>query len=163
MLVFGAGAAVAGAGILILGVGLAALGAGLALVGIFGPIGTIALTAFVVALGKLAGEMPNMLAMSAVFVTLGAGTLALGVGMTALGVGGLLAGVALIALVPLGALITVSFNLITAAINKLLPQTEKVGELSSNFEKLGKVVKTGLAQKEEGKRGRRQVIWELTA
>ena len=140
LLVFGAGALVAGAGILVLGVGLAALGAGLALVGIFGPIGTIALTAFVLALGKLAGEMPNMLAMSGVFIALGAGALALGLGMTALGVGGLLAGVALIALVPMGALITVSFNLITAAINKLLPQTEKLGQLATNFNSLGKAI-----------------------
>lgn len=146
LLVFGAGAAVAGAGVLVLGAGLAVLGAGLALVGIFGPIGTIALTAFVLALGKLAGEMPNMLAMSAVFITLGAGTLALGVGMTALGVGGLLAGVALIALIPMGALITASFALITNAINKLIPQSEKLGQLGTNFDGLGKAInKVGAA------------------
>lgn len=140
LLVFGAGAAVAGAGVLVLGAGLTVLGAGLALIGIFGPIGTIALTAFVVALGKMADQMPNLLAMSAVFITLGAGTLALGVGMTALGVGGLLAGVALIALVPMGALITASFALITTAINKLIPQAEKLGTLATSFEGVGKAI-----------------------
>lgn len=38
-----------------------------------------------------------------------------------------------------------------------------INNVLNYFEKLGKVVKAGLAQKEEGKRGRRQVIWELTA
>ena len=136
LLVFGAGAAVAGAGVLILGAGLAVLGAGLALVGMFGPIGTIALTAFVKALGKMADQMPNLLAFSGVLATLGAATLVLGAGLTLVGIGGMLALVALIGLVPLGVLITASFALITTALNRLLDQSDKIGEISANFTKL---------------------------
>ena len=136
LLVFGAGAAVAGAGVLILGVGLAVLGAGLALVGMFGPIGTLALTAFVKALGKMADQMPNLLAFSGVLATLGAATLVLGAGLTLVGIGGMLALVALIGLVPLGVLITASFALITTALNRLLDQSDKIGEISANFTKL---------------------------
>ncbi len=136
LLVFGAGAAVAGAGVLILGVGLAVLGAGLALVGMFGPIGTLALTAFVKALGKMADQMPNLLAFSGVLATLGAATLVLGAGLTLVGIGGMLALVALVGLVPLGVLITASFALITAALNRLLDQSDKIGEISANFTKL---------------------------
>lgn len=133
LLVFGAGAAVAGAGVLILGAGLAVLGAGLALVGMFGPIGTIALTAFVVALGKMADQMPNLLAFSGVLATLGAATLVLGAGLTLTGVGGMLALVALMGLVPLGALITASFLLIQNALSRLLDQSDKISEISANF------------------------------
>lgn len=133
LLVFGAGAAVAGAGVLILGAGLAVLGAGLALVGMFGPIGTIALTAFVVALGKMADQMPNLLAFSGVLATLGAATLVLGAGLTLVGAGGLLALVALMGLVPLGALITASFLLIQNALSRLLDQSDKISEISTNF------------------------------
>ncbi len=133
LLVFGAGAAVAGAGVLILGAGLAVLGAGLALVGMFGPIGTIALTAFVVALGKMADQMPNLLAFSGVLATLGAATLVLGAGLTLVGAGGLLALVALMGLVPLGALITASFLLIQNALSSLLDQSDKISEISTNF------------------------------
>lgn len=133
LLVFGAGAAVAGAGVLILGAGLAVLGAGLALVGIFGPIGTIALTAFVVALGRMADQMPNLLAFSVVLTTLGAATLVLGAGLTLVGAGGMLAVVALMGLVPLGGLITASFLLIQNALSRLLDQSDKVSEISTNF------------------------------
>lgn len=136
LLVFGVGAAVAGAGIAILGVGLVILGAGLALVGIFGPIGTLALVGFVQALGKLADQMPNLLAFSGVLAVLGAATLVLGAGLTLVGVGGMLALVALIGLVPMGVLITASFMLITTALNKLLDQSDKMAEISVNFTKL---------------------------
>lgn len=142
LLVFGAGAAVAGAGILILGAGLVILGAGLALVGAVGLMGSTALTVFVLALGKLAGEMPNMLAMAGTLTVLGAAMVVIGAGLLLVAAGGIAAAMALVTLVPLGALIIGSFALITQAVNKLLPQTEKVGELSANFKKLGTAIGT---------------------
>jgi len=146
LLVFGAGALVAGAGVLVLGAGLVVLGAGLALIGVFGPIGTIALVAFVKALGKMADQMPNLLAMSGTFTVVGAATLVLGAGLLVLGAGALLTAVGLALLVPLGGLIDSSFKKITAAIEKLLPQTENIGALGGNFKALGSAIdKVGAA------------------
>ena len=125
LLAFGLGAAVAGAGILILGVGLVVLGAGLALIGIFGPIGTIALTSFVKALGRMGDQIPNMLAMSGTLTLLGAAVLVLGVGMLALGIGALGAATALMMMAALGPALT---PLILGLLDLIPVALQKFGE-----------------------------------
>lgn len=125
LLAFGLGAAVAGAGILILGVGLVVLGAGLALIGIFGPIGTIALTSFVEALGRMGDQIPNMLAMSGTLTLLGAAVLVLGVGMLALGIGALGAATALMMMAALGPALT---PLILGLLDLIPVALQKFGE-----------------------------------
>ena len=137
LLVFGAGALVAGVGALILGVGLVVLAAGLALIAAVGILGAVALGKVIEKITGLMVHIPGMLAMGAAFLVLGAGVLVLGAGLLVLGAGALMVGVALMILVPLGALVTVSINMIIKAIEKLAPMSGQVDQIGAGLKKMG--------------------------
>lgn len=137
LLVFGAGAIVAGAGALVLGLGLILLGAGLALVGAVGLIGATALAAVVKSITKLTGEIPGLLMMSGTFLALGAAVAVLGAGLLVLGAGALLTALGLLMLVPLGALVTLSLNMIMKAIERLAPMSGQISVIGSSLATLG--------------------------
>lgn len=137
MIAFGAGALIAGVGILVLGVGLLVLGAGLALVAAVGILGAVALGKVIEKITGLMFHIPGMLAMGGAFLVLGAGVVVLGAGLLVLGAGAILTGVALMMLVPLGALVALSINLIIKAIERLVPVADQVGIIGDAMKKLG--------------------------
>lgn len=140
LIAFGAGALIAGVGALVLGAGLLVLGAGLALVGAVGILGAVALAKVVENITGLMVHIPGMLAMGAAFLALGAGVAILGAGLLVLGAGAILTGVALMMLIPLGALVTLSINMIITALTRLAPMSEQVSSISSSLGKLGDAV-----------------------
>lgn len=142
MIAFGAGALIAGAGILVLGAGLILLGAGLALVGAVGLIGATALLAVVKSMMKLMEHVPGMIILAGTFTVLGAGVLVLGAGLLVLGAGAMLVAIALLLLVPLGAMVTLSFNLIIKAIERLIPKTEQIASIAASLKTLGSAIAT---------------------
>lgn len=137
LIVFGAGAIIAGAGALVLGIGLIVLGAGLALVAAVGILGAVALAKVIEKITGLMIHIPGMLAMGAAFLVLGAGIAVVGAGLLLLGAGALLTGVALMMLVPLGALVALSIDVIIKAIQRLVPVSEQVGVIGVALGRLG--------------------------
>ena len=137
MIAFGAGALIAGVGIVVLGAGLIVLGAGLALVAAVGILGAVALGKVIEKITGLMVHIPGMLAMGGAFLALGAGVAVLGAGLLVLGAGALLTGLALMTLVPLGALVALSIDIIIKAIQRLVPVSEQVGVIGVALGRLG--------------------------
>ena len=137
MIAFGAGALIAGVGIVVLGAGLIVLGAGLALVAAVGILGAVALGKVIEKITGLMVHIPGMLAMGGAFLALGAGVVVLGAGLLVLGAGALLTGLALMTLVPLGALVALSIDIIIKAIQRLVPVSEQVGVIGVALGRLG--------------------------
>ena len=137
MIAFGIGAAVTAIGVLALGIGLIILGAGLALIAAVGILGAVALGKVIEKITGLMFHIPGMLAMGGAFLALGAGVVVLGAGLLVLGAGAILTGVALMMLVPLGALVALSINLIIKSIEKLVPVADQVEIIGTAMKKLG--------------------------
>lgn len=134
---FGGAAILAGIGASSLGIGLILLGVGLALVAAIGMVGAFALTKVVEAMMKLLVHIPGMLALGGTFIILGAGIAVLGVGLAVLAVAAVLVLIAFGAMIPMGALLMASFALITKAIERLVPMSDKIATIGKAMGKLG--------------------------
>ena len=102
-----------------------------------GILGAVALGKVIEKITGLMVHIPGMLAMGAAFLALGAGVVVLGAGLLVLGAGALLTGLALMMLVPLGALVALSINVIIKAIERLVPVSEQVGVIGVALGRLG--------------------------
>lgn len=139
-LAFGAGALVAGAGALVLGLGLVVLGVGLALISAVGVLGAFAMKKVAEAAEGLFLKIPAMLAVGAAFLVLGAGVVLLGAGLLVLAIGAISVSAALAMLIPMGALVTLAFNLIIKAVERLVPMVGELNTIGKAFAKLGDAV-----------------------